>query len=243
MDTMAISLYVQVAQSLEKEIKESDVPVGTLLPSERALAAKYHVSRSVIRQALAYLAEQELIELTPGQGACIRYVCDEKVIAAIRQMLLLHHSSFLDALEVREVLETAIVQKCIPYITEENLSTLYKIWDTMEAYQAERQIEHFLQQDALFHETIAKIIPNPMFHLLLQTVFSISPQNFFDLSKTMETAMQDTQREHLQILEGLKSRNSQQACQALKLQMDNIRSDLTLLSQRGPAATETMKSL
>ena len=230
---MANLLYLHVAQAMEREIRKGDLPFGTKLPSERILAAKHHVSRNVVRQALSQLAQQGLIEQSPGKGAVIRYTCDEKVIETIRQMLLAQKASFLDALEVREVLETAIIQKCIPYITEERLAELYNIWEQMEFHMKHQQMEHFLQQDALFHETIAKFIPNPMFHLLLQTVYSMPPQDFFNLSRTLETAQRDTQTEHLMILEGLKNRDVEQACRALRVQLENIRQDLMRLSQSG----------
>jgi len=226
---MANLLYMQVAEDLGKDIRGGDAPVGTMLPSERALAAKYHVSRNVIRQALSHLAQQNLIELRPGQGAFIVYCCDEKIIATIRRMLLAHQSSFLDALEVREALELAIIQKCIPYVTETSLAPIEDIWDKMEQFKKERKTEHFLQQDVFFHEQIAKLIPNSMFLLLLQTVFSITPHNFFDLSRTLDTAFQDTQQEHRAILDGLKNRDTVQACQALQTHMEHIRSDLASL--------------
>ena len=230
---MANLLYIHVAQTMERDIRKGDFPFGTKLPSERTLAAKYHVSRNVIRQALSQLAQARLIEQSPGKGAVIRYTCDEKVIETIRQMLLAQKASFLDALEVREVLETAIIQKCIPYITEERLAELYDIWERMGFHMKHQQIEHFLQQDALFHKTIAKFIPNPMFYLLLQTVYSMPPQDFFNLSRTLETALRDTQPEHLMILEGLKNRDVEQACRALRVQMENIRQDLMRLIQSG----------
>ena len=226
---MSNLLYLQVVDALESEIKSSDMPVGTVLPSERSLAAKYHVSRNVIRQALQHLAGQNMIQLRPGRSAIITYYCDEKIIAALRQMLLKHQASFLDALEVREVLELAIIQKSIPFITDEKLRKIEVIWDEMEQLKREKKIEQFLKHDVLFHEEIARLIPNPMFLLLLQTTFSMSPQNFFDLSRTLDTAMGDTQREHRMILDGLKKRDYEQAGFALRVHTNNIRFDLSTL--------------
>lgn len=226
---MARLLYLQVVQALETEIKGSDMPVGTQLPSERSLAAKYHVSRNVIRQALQHLAQQQIIQLRPGHSPIITYYCDEKIIAALRQMLLTHQASFLDALEVREVLELAIIQKSIPFITSEKLEKLENIWNEMEQIKREKKIEKFLKQDILFHEQIAKLIPNPMFLMLLQTVFTMSPQNFFDLSRTLDTAMSDTQKEHRMILDGLWKRDYEQAGFAMRIHTNNIRSDLSTL--------------
>lgn len=227
---MGALLYVQVAEALEKEIRDGDAPIGTPLPSERALAEKYHVSRNVIRQALSQLADKNLIERIPDRGATISYSCDEKVILTIKQLLLTHQSSFLDALEIREVLELAIIDRCIPYVTDEFIDQLQAIWDEMEQDRQSMKVAHFLKGDAAFHELLAKTVPNPMFHLLLQTVFSFSPLSFFEFSRTLESVVDDTQREHYRILAGLRARNPEIAHHAMQVHMHNIRLDLEILN-------------
>ena len=223
-------LYKQVAESIEKDIRTNNVTMGMSLSSERELAAKYHVSRTVIRQALSLLAEKKLVDLVPGKGAIITYICDEKIIEMVRDVLLSNQESFLNILEVREVLELAIIQKCFDSLTKSTLDDLYELWEKMEEYRAKNNIELFLQGDRLFHEQLAKSLPNPMFLLLLQTVFASESPGVFSLSRTSRDILEKTQYEHLMILEGLKSKNVCQALHAMETQMNNIRKDLQCLS-------------
>ena len=51
-------LYLQVQESLKKDIKLKKYPVGSKLPSEKALCEKFEVSRITIRQALDLLEKQ-----------------------------------------------------------------------------------------------------------------------------------------------------------------------------------------
>lgn len=226
-------LYVQVAEAMKKEICGSDAPLGTPLPSERALAAQYHVSRNVVRQALSQLAEEGFIERTHGHSATIQYTCDEQIVNMMRRTLLNHQASFLDALELREVLELAIIEKVIPYLTDELLSSLQNVWDDMEDARYQLQISRFLKGDEQFHGLLAGALPNPMFHLLLQTAYSMSPMNFFEFSRTLENVLDDTQREHARILVGLKARSPELARQAMQIHMHNIRLDVAALRHKG----------
>ena len=226
---MADLLYTKVVEAMEKEIRESDAIPGTPLPSERALAAKYHVSRNVIRQALACLAEKQMISLLPGQGAVITYYCDERFVEILKQSLISNQTLFLNLLEVREVLELAIIENCVKYMTDDALRELYGIWEQMEQDKKTRKIEHFLKGDELFHEQMAKLLPNPLFYQLLHIIFSFSSLRLFDLGRTMEGILEETQSEHLMILEGLRSRDVGQAQQAVRAQMHNIRRDFAIL--------------
>ena len=61
------------AASLRSAILGGDLPVGSLLPPERRLAAELGVHRATLRQALRELASQGLLEVRQGRG---HRVCD-----------------------------------------------------------------------------------------------------------------------------------------------------------------------
>lgn len=60
-------LHVQVAQALRREIHGRSLAAGTALPSESALCRQFGVARSVVRQALAALVAEGLIQREPGR--------------------------------------------------------------------------------------------------------------------------------------------------------------------------------
>lgn len=177
------------------------------------------------------LAEKKLVELVPGRGAIVTYICDENLIKMVRDVLLSNQGSFLNTLEVREVLELAIIEKCIDHLSKSDIDELYELWEEMETHKIQGKIDLFLDGDRRFHERLAKSIPNPMFLLLLQTVFTTEPLGVFSLSRTSKDILNKTQYEHLMILEGLKNKNIEQARFAMATQMNNICEDLELLSK------------
>ncbi len=65
-------LYRQLTQLLRGQISSGAIADGARLPSEARLGEQYGVSRITIRQALADLERQGLLERAPGKGTFVR---------------------------------------------------------------------------------------------------------------------------------------------------------------------------
>lgn len=60
-----------IADDLLRSIRGQQLPVGSKLPSERQLADRYGVSRTVVREALGMLITLDVIEVQMGRGAFV----------------------------------------------------------------------------------------------------------------------------------------------------------------------------
>lgn len=65
------SLFLQVRNRLRKDILAKRFPPGAKLPSESKLQEAFNVSRITVRQALAELASEGLIETVNGKGSFV----------------------------------------------------------------------------------------------------------------------------------------------------------------------------
>ena len=63
-----------VAQALLDKIHLGELPVGKRLPSEQEIAKYYGVSRTVVREAVARMRSEGIIESSPGRGAFVRRI-------------------------------------------------------------------------------------------------------------------------------------------------------------------------
>lgn len=68
----AVPLWLQVKQSLTTMIQEKGLADHDRMPSEAALCKQYGVSRTVVREALAQMVNEELIYRHQGKGAFVR---------------------------------------------------------------------------------------------------------------------------------------------------------------------------
>lgn len=65
-------LHKQLITYFRERILDGRLPAGTRLPNDNELAAEYQVSRDTVRQALALLADEDLIERVQGRGTFVR---------------------------------------------------------------------------------------------------------------------------------------------------------------------------
>src|SRR5690348_8283929 len=63
--------YRTIAADLSRRIENQEFMPGTLLPSEADLASQFGVTRMTVRQALAGLAAQGVIERRHGHGTVV----------------------------------------------------------------------------------------------------------------------------------------------------------------------------
>ncbi len=64
-------LYIQVSRALKDEIVNGSYPVGSQLPTEEDLCARFSVSRYTVREALRRLREEGLVSSRQGAGTVV----------------------------------------------------------------------------------------------------------------------------------------------------------------------------
>ncbi|GAB3868963.1 hypothetical protein GCM10027610_127330 [Dactylosporangium cerinum] len=67
-----LALYLQVADAIRQKIISGEMAPGSLLPSEKYLAEEYDVGRDTIRDAMAYLRGEGLVESKRGYRSRVR---------------------------------------------------------------------------------------------------------------------------------------------------------------------------
>lgn len=63
-----LTIWRQIALSLEQAIRRGDYKPGTQLPTEKQLARNFGVNRHTVRQAMNRLAEHGLVSIEQGRG-------------------------------------------------------------------------------------------------------------------------------------------------------------------------------
>src|SRR5579863_8192687 len=66
-----VTLWLQIARALEREIAAGTYAVGARLPTEAQLSAHYAVNRHTVRRALEELSRRGLIKVEQGRGSFV----------------------------------------------------------------------------------------------------------------------------------------------------------------------------
>lgn len=147
-----------VTRALVDGIRAGAAPVGSRLPRDHELAARFGVSRAVVRDALDRLRRAGILEIRRGHGggALVRSL-------AIPTELLTEVSELADEeigrlLEARRGIETACAPLAAKRATEADLEDLELLVAELGAAQADPQA--FVELDVRFHLRMAAASDN-----------------------------------------------------------------------------------
>lgn len=214
----------RVEEALRHGILTGQLTAGTRLPSESDLASLFGVSRPVVRQALAALRDQGLVQSRRGSGTRVRQ-------AAEMPRLQLPPPSgpdisrILHGVELRLVIEPEAAALAALRRTPADLARLQATVDAFEQATARGEPTHL--HDYGFHESIALATANPC---LVDTMRALEQ----DVSHAVQVwqywgraqpgmRMQDAVDEHRAVLACIRAQDAEGARRAMRSHIEKAR--------------------
>jgi len=173
--TRAPTLSERVADQLQALILDGHVAPGERLPSERELAERFGVSRTVIREAVRRLTGTGLVDGRAGSGVVVREVASnvmrDSMNRFLRSRAFLHPDSLGQALamlhEVRTMLEVQVARVAAGNRTDLDIDRMRTAADAMAAA---RDDVSTAGADVAFHREIAVGTHNELYVVLLDSI-------------------------------------------------------------------------
>ncbi|MEQ1965059.1 GntR family transcriptional regulator, partial [Xenorhabdus khoisanae] len=111
--------YHEVAQSLRQMIVDMDYSPGDRLPTEREIAEKFGVSRTLIREALIVLELDNLIEVRKSSGIYLTHLpCSSSSDTTINA------AGPFELLQARQLLESNIAEFAALQVTPVDIANM-----------------------------------------------------------------------------------------------------------------------
>lgn len=211
-------LSAHVAASLRSQILAGDIGVGQKLPTESQLTEAFGVSRTVIREAVANLAADGLVESRQGAGI---FVCERPAMAfsSITQDIGMKISHALNVIEVRmglEIESAGLAAQRRNAAQEAAIQEAFFEFDRLLAMG-----EATGRSDFMFHRAIAAATNNPFYVEVLDALGMraipcdiTSPWGTDNLLTREYQVM--LQREHLAILKAISAGDAEAARAAMR---------------------------
>jgi len=136
-----------VRDHLRELIVRGDLRLGQAI-SERQLAERLSVSKTPVREALAQLRSEGLVQIFPQRGAFVFTLSGDEVA---------------DICDFRQPIETAAVKLAIRRHPNDVLYEVAEIVDEMQAHLARGDVQGYLDLDSRFHLTFFKYCGNSYF--------------------------------------------------------------------------------
>lgn len=211
------SLKKTVIQEIKKYMIDHQLKSGDKLPTERKFMEIFGVSRSVIREALSYLENTEVIRVRQGQGAFLNESNIDNLLDNFFFLWQINGGKIQDILSLRIIFESSAIDEIVNNDKRDELSRLKEMVE--ESKQA-ASLEEYREADIMFHKQILKATTN---HLFIQMTNMITSY-FFEVKHIHLTieAYQTLTTEHEQIVEALIDGNADKAKLLLTTHMKNV---------------------
>lgn len=157
----------RVAQLISRGIEAGDFNPGARLPTEQQLAETFGVSRNVVREAVAQLRADGIIEARQGLGAFVLSP-EQRTAIRIDRDALDHGDNMRQLFELRRILETESATLAASRRNRKQLAAIKAALDRMGG--EERWEEGSIEADLAFHREIAKATGNNYIHTFISFV-------------------------------------------------------------------------
>ena len=166
-----------IVDQLEAMILEGTLQAGQRLPTERALAERFDVSRPSFRDALQKLNARGLVSRRQGGGTYVAEGVGASFTDPLLELLSADHHAAESVIEFRHALEGLAARLAAERGTDEDRNLIQRKYDELVRAQAEGTLEEEAAADAEFHLAIAEAAHNPVLLHVMRTMFLLLRDN------------------------------------------------------------------
>ncbi len=221
------SMHGRIVRELGLRILAGELAPGERLPGEPELAAKYEVSRPVLREAVRVLVAKGLVLSRQRAGAIVRprsewHLLDPDVLYWMIQTR--PAPEFVQMLmAMRRNFEPGAAALAAQAATDEQLAGIAQAYDGMVAATT---ADELLEPDLAFHRRIAEATGNDLM-AYIGTMLSLALRESIKLSSRLPDTHASSLPRHKAILAALQRRDAAAAHQATVRQLDATQLDLS----------------
>ncbi|MBJ8348279.1 FadR/GntR family transcriptional regulator [Antrihabitans sp. YC2-6] len=200
-----------VFEDLRASIESAELPIGVKLPPEAALAERYSVSRSVIREALRSLQTLGLTSTKTGSGTV--------VIASSVSGPNYGRFSTRDLLEARPYIEVPAAGWAARRRTNDQLAELRSIVEQMDS---EEDPARWVDLDFRFHLAIANASGNHVFSHVVADIRDALAEQSRMLNATIAERREASNAEHRRLYDAIESGDFADASNSMRQHLDKV---------------------
>jgi len=200
----------EIYERIYNAILEHRLPPGTKLVEER-LAEIFGTSRARIREVLARLAHEQIVELFPQRGAYVAKPSAEQA---------------RDVFEARRLIEPAVVRRLIETLTPEKLTRLRQHQELELDARRRDDKRAVIRLSGEFHSVAAELAGNSALARNMRELSVLTCLMIFLYDAPTATSFRAD--EHSQIIEAIGKRDAARAERLMLQHLDHIESSMKL---------------
>lgn len=211
------NLVATVSAALREAILQGEMKPGDKLPSEAGLTKRFGVSRTVVREAIASLRADGLVEPRHGVGVFVLNASPATGLS-FQTFETARISSIIEILELRTAVEIEAAGLAAIRRSPAQEEVIFERYDDLEALIAAGRPT--TAADFAFHLAIADASNNPRFREFLEMMGrNVIPRASLQDGQSERTAsgyLEQIQAEHRRIAEAISARDEDAARDAVR---------------------------
>lgn len=204
-----------ILKRIRELLHKGELKPGARLPSERQLAETLNTSRGNIRKALQKLEFYGLVDISPQSGTRISSLGQETVEELMKAIPVSRDQKMADLMEARFILDLQCTRLAAERRTESDLLLIEKRQDIfLEKFYSSVDMD-YLEEDYLFHLSIANATGN---HVLISLLSQLTPKIVAREQPHLKQRDKDFSRipgEHQRIIEAIRHSDPEAAEEAM----------------------------
>lgn len=247
-----IRLSDAIGEQIEQLIVDGTLRPGDVLPAERDLSKRLHVSRPSLREALLKLEARGLLRAGRGGSLAVTDVSAPTITDPLVHLFYRHAKAAQDVQEIRHGLEAMAAYYAAMNATEADLRKLRRIFSTMQKNVDKRDALRDAEADTEFHMTIAEASKNvALVHIVhgILNLLRTSSYRARDLLYQQKENIPILHEQHAAILNAILARDPEAARSAAQLHFAFVQASLREmeknhvphLSEKGPKVSARTK--
>lgn len=228
------NLVAKVSAELRRAILAGEIRTGDRLPSEAGLTRQYEVSRTVIREAIASLRADGLVEARQGAGV---FVLSNQPSASqpFRSFDPARISSIIEVLELRTAVEVEAASLAAARRSPAQDEAIHERLSEIGEHIARG--EPTIEADFAFHLAIADATNNPRFREFLEVMGrNVIPRTSLqdsDVESTPGDYLARIQAEHRRIADAISAQDETAAHEAMRVHLKGSQQRYRTMLRRG----------
>jgi GntR family transcriptional repressor for pyruvate dehydrogenase complex len=211
-------LSTAVIRQIEDLILRGILRPGERLPSERELSERLSVSRPSLRDAIASLQDDGLLNSKAGAGVFVADVLGSAFSPALTSLFARHDDAVFDYLSFRRDMEGLAAERAAKLGSQTDLDVINTVFIKMQSAHEKNIPEEEAQLDADFHLAIIEASHNVIMLHMMRSMYQLLREGVFynrQIIFKQRTTRDALLEQHAKINAALQARDPQSARDAI----------------------------